>query len=692
MLIPPPRSPSARRFESGSAFVQGLLIVAVVVLMVLSWHTLQSMHHQQRILQDLRSEVEEVRKSGVRYAPVQRPAAVDAPGTAEPVEAPTVEPTVEPKEASASAVAKVDIPKPSVDGKDAIGRPLEETPGFTMEPPLGVEIPGRTTPRAPEFVPELCGQYNMSYPSEPDKANWYLTKVGVTRIMTMLVHQRLFNIDPNDPQKLWPELAVAWETSDDKMTYRFHLRKGVTFSDGSPFDADDVLFSFNTIRDPSVEAEPKRAKFEDIESLAKLDSHTIEVRMRRKYWKALKQFGYNLYIFPNEYFERKIPQLAAELGIGRYSVVPGEPGFGEVFNEFKRTMPPGTGPYQWEEGKSWQTNAHITVTANPASWIRAFNPDYYRCERIRWVFIRDDVAREQAFLKGDVDIMVADHDTWEDKHSKNPAITSLADHYTYDHVGLLYNYLMFNCRQFPFNDVAVRRAIAHLMDRETLVARLYRGNGQVATCPTKPTYPEYSHDLEPRKFDPELAKTILAEAGWKDTDGDGLLDKDGRVLEFTFVVPSSRTFYKTVSTMLQESCAKIGVRCVLEPKAWALFVTDLFEHKFQMVCLYAQAEDPWLDLYEDFHSSQAVERGGNYSGWNRPQVDRLLEEMRGEFDDVKRAAMFHEFNRHFHEDVPLVLLTHQRVGVMVNKRLNGVRVRKTGIRPLTMWIDPKNCD
>jgi peptide/nickel transport system substrate-binding protein len=527
--------------------------------------------------------------------------------------------------------------------------------------------------------------------SEPDKINYFLTNDGLLAAqIDPLVHERLFTIDFDEPTILRPDLAVAWETGDDKLTYRFHLRRGVTFSDGSPFDADDVMFSYNALMDPDVESEHLKSAFDLVESVRKIDQWTVEVRMRERYWKALKQFGYNLRIFPNEYFEREIPKRAKELGIEKFSTVPGDPGFADVFNKFDRVMPPGTGPLMWRDGESWVTNQHITLFPYLGSWKRKLNPDWYRIERHRWRIVRDDVARHEEFRKGTLDVLVIDHNSWEDRLSKDPTITNIANYYSYDHIGLLYSYLTFNCRRFPFDDVRVRRAIGHLMDRGTILKQLERGHGSIATCPTKPIYPEYSKDIKPRAFDLEEAKRILAEAGWTDSDGDGLLDKGGRPLEFTFAVPAGRTFFVTVTTLLQEACRSAGIRCKSDPKEWSLFLEDLYGLNFDLLCLYASARDPWIDLYEDFHSTQTGPREGNETGWTNPEVDRLLEAMREEFDDGKRAEMFHRFNHYFHDEVPRLLLVHGEVAVLQNKRIQGTKIRPTGLRPHDLWIAPED--
>jgi peptide/nickel transport system substrate-binding protein len=142
--------------------------------------------------------------------------------------------------------------------------------------------------------------------------------------------------------------------------------------------------------------------------------------------------------------------------------------------------------------------------------------------------------------------------------------------------------------------------------------------------------------------------------------------------------------------MIEDACRGAGVRCEVDPKEWAVFVKGLNEREFDAVILYASASDPWKDPYEEFHSSQIGPRAENYAGWVNPEVDRLVEAMREEFDDARRAEMFHRLNHLFHDEVPQLLLVHGRVGVLLNKRMQGARVRPTGLRDFDMWIRPED--
>jgi peptide/nickel transport system substrate-binding protein len=246
---------------------------------------------------------------------------------------------------------------------------------------------------------------------------------------------------------------------------------------------------------------------------------------------------------------------------------------------------------------------------------------------------------------------------------------------------------VWNNRQPPFNDPKVRLAMTHLVDRGWIIQEIERGRGEIATCPSKKTYPQYLQ-TEPIPFDVEKARALLAEAGWKDTNGDGVLDKGGKPFEFELKVGSPRRFYTQVAAQLGDAAKKVGIRMTLRQLEWATFIQDYQERRFDSAVLYESFSDPWIDSYESFHSSQDVPNGGNAAGWHNPAADTLLEGMRTEFDNAARDKMYQEFCRVFIEDQPVTLLAHGRVGVLQNGRFEGAKVRPTGLQLFDIYVKP----
>lgn len=524
--------------------------------------------------------------------------------------------------------------------------------------------------------------------SPPGSLNFYVTNEGETSTITRYTLERLMEIDPDAPPGVLPALATRWEISDDKLTYTYHLRRGVQFADGRPFTSADVRFSFDTMRDPAVRAEHLRSEFDDVIELETPGPHTVVVHYRAKYWRGIYAVGHALRVLNRGWYEEQIPRWSERLGISPYATEPGKPGFGEVFNKI-RVPCPGAGPYYLAEERFDPTEP-VVLVQNPFYWGIQVHPGWHNLAKLKWVFISDEVAALEEFRKEHFDITVVDAHTWEDELSTDPVIAEIADYFEYDHMSLGFSFVAWNCRQPPFDDARVRRAMTHLVDRQWILDEIERGRGTIADCPSKRIYDSYSNDLISHPFDVGRALALLAEAGWSDSDGDGILDREGERFEFELKVGSPRRFYTQVGAQLEDACKKAGIRMSLRTLEWSTFIDDYYERRFDAVCLYSSFGDPWIDQYDGYHSSQDVPRGGNTSGWHSARGDELLTAMREEFDEDRRNSLFHEFNQLFHEEQPLTLLVHGKVSVLMNNRFEDVRVRPTGMRNFPLWVKPEN--
>lgn len=523
----------------------------------------------------------------------------------------------------------------------------------------------------------------------PSTLNYYTTNEGTTRQVARYSLEGMIQLNPKNPTEMWPMLATSWEVSPDKLTYTFHLREGVRFADGRPFSADDVLFTFETMRDAAVNAQHLRSGFEQVESVTAPDPLTVVVTYRNKDWRGLAAVGYHLYVLNKGWYEEQIPVYAKKLGIAEFAVKPGAPGFGEVFNKI-RVPCPGTGPY-YAAAADFEGSGDVEMEQNPFWWGIQVHPGWYNFSKLRWVFIDDDVAAFEEFRKRNFDVTVIEASSWDDEYSKDEGLKAQANFYTYDHIGLGYSYITWNNRRPPFDDPRVRRAMAHMIDRQWILDEVNRGRGQVGFCYGKPTYPIcQTPGLEPLPYDLEKTKALLDEAGWVDSDGDGVRDKDGKRFEFTLSVGSPRRFYSQVAGLITDAGQKVGVRATMRTLEWATFIEDLEERRFDSVILYASFADPWIDPRDSNHSSQDVPRGGNDPGWHNARADQLMDAMIEEFDEQKRMQMFWEFNKIYQEEQPRTHLVHGLVSVLQDKRFEDVEVLPTGLRIMEYWVKPEN--
>ncbi len=649
--------------------------------------SLRKIADEVRRLQDQRRVADELRTAldqALAKLPQQQPQPIYVPmgpmpqvpqGVApsqQPVQQPQQQPDVRREEPAAGA---------SEGEEELVGE------GVALEHATGMGTDDRVPGPDPEAV--LGGTY-VQTSEEPSTLNFYTTSEGAVRQIMQFVLEPLFSVSEQDPTKLTARLAVRWKV-EDELNVVYELRRGVTWSDGAPFTADDVLFTYDTIMDPTVKSEAHKASFMDVEAVEKVDSHTVRVRFKQPYWKGLYVFGNGLLVIPKRWYQAKVKEVAAREGIALAAPEPGAKGFGDAFNKISDPCV-GTGPYVVTDA-GWVRGDSISVDRNANYWGHRVHKGIYNLERMRWRFIGDHTQELNQVRQQKIDVQVVKKDEWLDSLRHEKVITDNYDYFNYDHIGLAFNYIAWNCRKFPFDDHRVRQAMTHLVDRAGLLRDLWRNNGQVATCPNKPIYPEYNHDLEALPFDPAQAAKLLREAGFEDLDGDGILDKkmsDGSVRPFAFKykIPSGQSEYVKVATRIKEACKQVGIDMEIHPLEWATFIQDLYNQNFDACSLYSGFADPWVDNFESYHSSEDKPRGGNLSGLRVPEIDELLEKMRREYDRDERIPMYHRLYEILHEQQPMTLLIHGRVNVILHKRFRNVVVRHSGMRPTYWWVHP----
>lgn len=525
-------------------------------------------------------------------------------------------------------------------------------------------------------------------PTFPRILNPYLTNEGEAQRVANETLGSLLENDPRQPGQVRAGLAIRWETSEDNLTTTYHLRRGVRFADGRPFTAKDVVYSFDTLRDPAVNAESMRGQFQPVASLDAVDDYTVRVSWREPYWAGPLKLGVALKVLNHGWLMEHLPRLAQAQDLELPLAEPGQPGFAEAFNAL-RFPPPGTGPYYYPKD-TYDGKSSFDFLQNPFYWGIQVRPELYNFDALRWILIADEQAALEAFRRGEFDLMVTTHAQWEDTLAKDPTVTDIADYYAYDHTGIGYSAVFWNLREGPFQDPLVRRAMTHLFDREWMKQEFERGNATVAALPIKRAYPEHHPRLEPWPFDVQAAGELLAQAGYVDSDGDGVREKNGEKLIFDIIYPSPTPFYQQGLASFQGSLKQVGGLVNPQYREWATFISDLNQHKFVGVMLYISNSDAFVDPFEIYHSSAAIEGGNNLSGWANPESDRLLEEMRRTADPQARAALAHRWGEIFHQEQPATLLLESMVGSLAQKRFEGREVLPSGLRPDAWWVRPEN--
>ncbi len=519
-----------------------------------------------------------------------------------------------------------------------------------------------------------------------------------------MIFERLLRINPETMEVNIPWLAeeMPVESADHK-TFDFKLRKGVKFADGKELTGHDVIFSLKSLKNPLNNMNGhKRVYVDGIHSCELIDGDPYRIRftMWKPYFLTIEQaFCDILYILPKHIYDPQgITDKYSWDDIGAIIEAGGNPEDIDSATAAKRAKNPamqefatyfmqpelgrdpkyiqGSGPYKLSE---WRTNDRIILVRNEhyankgGSKFGEVHPD-----QLIYKVISDWTAAVTAIKSQDIDLIgqlqapyYVKVDTTQQKFLKKT---------TYP-LGS-YTLLNWNNKGPFFSDKRVRWAMSHLVDRKTIIDKVQFGLAKPTESPCPPWRKEYNTDLKPIEFNPDRAKQLLAEAGWTDSDGDGVLDKkiDGKLVKFEFTFISNvNEVRKQILLIVAEQMRKVGIKAEVQTLEWAVFLDRLRDHKFD-ASYGSWQNDPFeTDNYQLFHSSQAKNRGSNYPYYNSPEADRLLDAIRAEFDPVKRLAYQKQFQQVLYDDQPTTILWNPENPVVWVDRFDNVSWHK--VRP-----------
>lgn len=484
--------------------------------------------------------------------------------------------------------------------------------------------------------------------SEPGYLNPYTSSDGyASDVIDYFLFEGLLERD-FATLEMRPCIAHAWDISEDRLTYTFHLRNDVVFSDGAPLTAQDVVFCYDTIMNPAVDAAHLRNYYQDVVSCEAVDNFTVRFTCSQPYWRHLIMLG-SLPVIPKHIY-----------GVGDFNTHPAN------------RKPVGTGPYVLER---WDTGNRITLVRNENYWRE--KPRLLR--RVHQVITNDNAAFI-ALQRQEVDVMGLTPELWTNR-ADTPEFRAKYEKHAYYRP--FYSYLGWNSRRPQFSDKRVRRAMTMLLDREMILQSIFQGLGRVVTSNFYVEGPDYNHDIEPWPFDPAAARALLDEAGWTDSDGDGIRDKDGVPFRFDVTIVADSQEMRRMAAVYQEELAYAGIRMGVRPLEWAALLERMDRRDFDAYILGWRLT-PESDPYQIWHSSQA-QGGSNYVGFNNAEADEIIETARRTFDPEQRTRMFRRFHEIMHEEQAYTFLFCTQALAAVDKRFRGVTVYPMGFDQREWW-------
>ena len=454
--------------------------------------------------------------------------------------------------------------------------------------------------------------------------------------------------------RLIGNLAESWDVLDGGLTIVFHLRKGVRWHDGAPFTARDVAFTYNKLIDPAVKT-PYSGDFERVESLEVVDDLTVKIRYKEPFSPAIASWG--------------MPMMPEHLLKDE-----------DLNNTSFGRHPIGTGPYKF---KVWKTGEKIELVSNH---------DYFEhrpyIDRFIYRIIPDDATIFLELQTQGVDWTGLSPLQYT-RQTGNAFFRARYMKFRYPSFG--YTYMGYNLADPKFADARVRRAINYAVNKEEMVDAIFFGLGRVITGPFMADSWAYNNDVQAVPHDVAKARALLAEAGWRDENGDGWLEKEGVPFEFTLLVNQGNTERLRTAEMIQKDLKAAGIRVKIRVLEWSALINEFInKRRFEAVLMgWFLSRDP--DNFDIWHSSKTREGEFNFAGYKNDEVDRLLVEGRRTFDEAKRAGIYHKVHELIYADQPYLFLYAADALPIVNKRFRNVEVSPIGIGyNFIDWYVPKS--
>ncbi|MCL0037085.1 ABC transporter substrate-binding protein [Dehalococcoidia bacterium] len=426
-----------------------------------------------------------------------------------------------------------------------------------------------------------------------------------------------------------PGLATSWEVSDDGLTWTIKLREGVRFHDGTPFDAEAVKHNLERV------SERWPGRFGLIKSIEAAGEYTVKIIHEEPF----------------------VPFLYALAWPGAAMISPAA-----IDDEGKVSEPIGTGPFKRVE---WVPGEKLVMERNEGYW--GTRP---RLERVTLKVIPDPTTRIMALEAEEIDMII---DTGGVLPEHVPVLLMHPEIEVLTVAGAVPHYMTLNTRSVFFNDTRVRRAIVYAIDPDSIIRYALEGYGKVMTTVTPHSEKAWMYPEPLFHFNsPDRAQELLQEAGWIDTDGDGIREKDGKDFEVTFLLATGlvgRWPYDTIAEIVQAQLREVGIQVEI-----LTVETGLWREKLRR----GEAEismRPWagispqtrLDAWLHSEGTNVLGMGIFYSN---QEVDKLIEELMRTTDEKEAKRLAFEIQKIAAQDVPIIPIYDE---VLVNAIRDNIR-------------------
>jgi peptide/nickel transport system substrate-binding protein len=521
----------------------------------------------------------------------------------------------------------------------------------------------------PSSIPGFAvgGEFTELFEAQPAKLTPYISSdVYSTRVLDR-VCESLSSFDPKT-LRMVGALADGWQIDPNGLWIRAHINPRARFSDGTPVTSEDVRWTYmDFINNPLIEAERTRSTQDNLKEVKVVDGLTVDFIFKEAFFTNIL-IALGDPILPKHYYAKFEPsQINQGTGITMGS---------GPFRLAKLPSGPEDLTNQWTPGED------VVLVRNEQYW--AEKPSL---ERLRFKSIKDDLGRLVAYRNGEGSMMLPTSPQFNKLMKDEPQFEKSSYMLKWTNMRCGYSFIAWQCgprngKATPFADKRVRKAMTMLLDRERMIRDIWDGIGIVSKGPMNPESPASDPSVAPLPFDPEKAKALLAEAGWKDRDGDGILENEkGDKFTFEYTYATGGEISERIARFTKDSYGKAGIVMTTRPVDWSRYQELLKLRDFDAITMGWGANAPESDPRQIWHSESIKEGGDNFTQWNSPTCDALIEKGRRTMNEADRMLVWRQFEACVAEDQPYTFVRVAPWLRLVKRDFGNVNTYKTGLEP-----------
>lgn len=523
--------------------------------------------------------------------------------------------------------------------------------------------------------------------SDPDKLLPYSSTSADATALERFLFQKLIDWD-YEKREFRGMIAVGrpkMSEYGEGLKLDYEIRPEATWDDGSPITASDVVFSFKAVLNPKTTCEQIRPYFDFLSDVIidTTNPKKFSVISREKYVLVEEYSGFWVlpeYIYDKEKIMRKftIAQLADKKNQENLRSDKDILRFADEFNAQKYSREKGyvvgSGPYEFSE---WITGSKITFKKKKDWWGHKTNDEFLKnygaLNSLKFKIINDWSTTTTAIKGQELDgVKSIEYKKYVELLKDEKFVQNFNTHTP---TSPQYLYIGLNLSNPKLKDIKVRQALAHCIDKDQIINTLLFGLGKPVESMVGPEKSYYNKNLKKFDYNLEKAGQILDEAGWKDSDGDGVRDKviEGKKtkLELQYKFNAGNETRKNIGMIYKENLKKIGIELNIVQKEWTIFLDDLKKHDFEVYC-GAWVGDPNVEDPKQIWHSESSKGGSNYVSYGDIQSDRMIDKIRRELDEKTRDQLYLEFQEKVHNEIPYIFLFAPLERIAINKRFANV--------------------